>query len=481
MYDLAAIKNLNIKKENYPARKKDLPQSIWDKSEVPNHSDSKSFQIAKSYFTKHRKIPLESYSDLLRKGLIRINKYKDVLTLVYRSLTPETAALAMESKPYGIKRIQRIFLNPDGSKHRMGKKHLGSNENDSAAFVIPPLNKKDGQNYAVVFEGLEDALSIRSEYPGSWFLVATDKAGLKHVQGFFNSEKLKECLIIADHDTDVKPEVTGQALAWQLGHTLEDMGIQVTVKMPPKPKEDANSALQSGGLGTWLKSLIDIPEEYHRTKEEFKTEEWPEPEEVTAELLQVEPLQDELIPEPFRAWIKDISNRMQCPVDYPSATVIVMCSILIGTRCSIRPKSKDSWQVVPNLWGGLVGNPSALKTPSIQEATKMLTKLENKAFEKCEAAQIQYQRDLRSWDMKKKIYEDELKNAYKSKKNGPLNVEEVESSLNEHEDNPPEEPILKRYSTSDSTVPKLQELMSCNPQGLFVLRDELHGFLMSLE
>ena len=56
MYDLAAIKNLNIKKENYPARKKDLPQSIWDKSEVPNHSDSKSFQLAKSYFTKHRKI-----------------------------------------------------------------------------------------------------------------------------------------------------------------------------------------------------------------------------------------------------------------------------------------------------------------------------------------------------------------------------------------------------------------------------------------
>ena len=54
MYDLAAIKNLNIKKGNYPARKKDLPQSIWDKSEVPNHSDSKSFQIAKSYFTKHR-------------------------------------------------------------------------------------------------------------------------------------------------------------------------------------------------------------------------------------------------------------------------------------------------------------------------------------------------------------------------------------------------------------------------------------------
>ena len=285
MYDLAAIKNLNIKKENYPVRKKDLPQSIWDKSEVPNHSDSKSFQIAKSYFTKHRKIPLESYSDLIRKGLIRINKYKDVLTLVYPSLTPETADLAMESKPYVVKRIQRIFLYPDGSKHQKGKRHLGSNQKDSAAFIIPPLNNKDVPNHAVVFEGLEDALSLRTQYPGSWFFVATDKAGLKHVTGFFENKKFKECLIIADHDTDFRPEFTGQALAWQLGQTLEHIGIKVTVKMPPKPKEDANSALQSEGLGTWLKSLIDIPEEYQRTREEFKTEEWPEPDEFNAKLL----------------------------------------------------------------------------------------------------------------------------------------------------------------------------------------------------
>ena len=208
---------------------------------------------------------------------------------------------------------------------------------------------------------------------------------------------------------------------------------------------------------------------------------WLKPEKITSELLSVEQLTEELIPEPFGAWVIDIAKRMQCPLDYPFATVIVMCASIIGTRCAIRPKSKDSWQVVPNLWGGLVGNPSALKTPSIQEATKMLTKLENKAFEKFEAAQIQYQRDLRTWDMKKRIYEDELKNALKSKKSDPVDAEEVERRLNEHEDNPPKEPILRRYSTSDSTVPKLQELMSKNPQGILVLRDELHGFLTSME
>ena len=144
--------------------------------------------------------------------------------------------------------------------------------------------------------------------------------------------------------------------------------------------------------------------------------EWLKPEKITSELLSVERLSEELIPEPFRVWITDISRRMQCPVDYPFATVIVMCSSIIGTRCSIRPKSKDSWQVVPNLWGGLVGSPSALKTPAIQEVTKMLTELETNKFNEFENEQIQYQRDLRTWGLRKSILEDELKRGTKIKK-----------------------------------------------------------------
>mgnify|MGYP002526273249 CR=1 FL=1 len=100
-----------------------------------------------------------------------------------------------------------------------------------------PIYNKDVPNHAVVFEGLEDALSLRTMCPGSWFFVATDKAGLKHVTGFFENKKFKECLIIADHDTDVRPEFTGQALAWQLGQTLEHIGIKVTVKCHPNLKK----------------------------------------------------------------------------------------------------------------------------------------------------------------------------------------------------------------------------------------------------
>jgi len=46
---------------------------------------------------------------------------------------------------------------------------------------------------------------------------------------------------------------------------------------------------------------------------------------------------------------------------------------------------------------------------------------------------------------------------------------------------PPDKPQIRRYQTQDATPEKLQDLLSENPQGILVFRDELNGFLMSLE
>lgn len=42
-------------------------------------------------------------------------------------------------------------------------------------------------------------------------------------------------------------------------------------------------------------------------------------------------------------------------------------------------------------------------------------------------------------------------------------------------------PVRKRYLTNDATVEKLGELLSENPAGVMVFRDELIGWLHSLE
>jgi hypothetical protein len=81
-------------------------------------------------------------------------------------------------------------------------------------------------------------------------------------------------------------------------------------------------------------------------------QEWPEPEPIRTELLPVEPLPLAIIPKPFRPWVKDASHRMQVPPDFIATGSITMAASVIGTGCEIRPKRRDDWLIIPNLWAG---------------------------------------------------------------------------------------------------------------------------------
>lgn len=68
------------------------------------------------------------------------------------------------------------------------------------------------------------------------------------------------------------------------------------------------------------------------------SDEWPEPEPLRDILLEVHPLPTCNIPEPYRDWIEDIAERMQCPRDFIAVAAIVSTAAIIGTRCGIKPK-----------------------------------------------------------------------------------------------------------------------------------------------
>ena len=113
-------------------------------------------------------------------------------------------------------------------------------------------------------------------------------------------------------------------------------------------------------------------------------ETWLEPREISPELLSVDRLTSELLPSPLRDWLLDISHRMQVPLDFPTGACVVVMSSIIGTRLSICPKKKDPWQVVPNLWGGLIQKPSQLKSQPVKEVLRPMKDLEAEAFKKFE-------------------------------------------------------------------------------------------------
>ena len=160
-------------------------------------------------------------------------------------------------------------------------------------------------------------------------------------------------------------------------------------------------------------------------------------------------LPPQIIPLPLRAWLQDIAERMSCPIEYPTIAAIISLASIVGRKCGIRPKRFDDWPVIPNLWGGIVGPPGIQKTPATDEAMKYLRYLVSQALNKHKAEML--------------IYESEVENAKKS------------DSI------PPPKPICKRYVVNDSTVEAYGELSRENPNGLLIHRDELLGFLRSME
>ena len=204
---------------------------------------------------------------------------------------------------------------------------------------------------------------------------------------------------------------------------------------------------------------------------------WDAPEPLPGKLPAVEKFTPRLLPESIREWVMDISPRMQCPPDYPAIAATVALSSVIGRKVGIRPKARDNgFEVVPNLWGVLIGRPSELKTPAMAEALKPIKRLEIEARTAHENAALQHEVESSMAAMKA---EQDTKEAKAAIKEGKEQL--ARDLLQRAQSQTPEPPTRKRYVVNDATVEKLGELLNQNPTGLLLERDELSGFLKGLD
>ena len=204
-------------------------------------------------------------------------------------------------------------------------------------------------------------------------------------------------------------------------------------------------------------------------------EAWDDPIPLNCELLPVMTFNPEWLPEPLRDWVKDIAYRMQSPIDYPAIGAMVAYSAIAGKRLSIHPKRYDDWVIVPNLWGCVIGRPSAKKTPALQEVLKPLYRLEYDAKDEYEVQKKEWIREQTLQELKN---DDAKKNAAKAVKAGDTEgAKKFLSSIGNADES---EPSRKRYVVNDATIEKLGELLAENPNGLLLFRDELYGFLKTI-
>jgi hypothetical protein len=198
------------------------------------------------------------------------------------------------------------------------------------------------------------------------------------------------------------------------------------------------------------------------------------PRPIDTPLLDVVPLTPDMLPEPLRGFISDVAHRMNCPLDYPAVAMISMLGSAIGSRCAVKPKQKDSWHEVPNLWGGIVAPPSSKKTPATSEILSLLKPLEHEASER-------FNLDLKEYGIKAQILDGRKKRLIKEAINADdskayqQQILEIENELEQSH------PKMQRYQVNDVTPEKLADICTQNPQGVMVFRDELIGLLKSWE
>ena len=249
---------------------------------------------------------------------------------------------------------------------------------------------------------------------------------------------------------------SGQDRVQHAADVLLKAGLPVLVGQLPVDR-GAGTILLEDGRET-LQAIIDSAEKYVP---------WDNPKPLP-KLPIPHPFDAAMLPSKLKAWVVDVAERMQVPMDFPGVGMMVTAAAAISRRMAIRPKRKDDWMVVPNLWGLIVGRPGHMKSPALSEVTKPLRDLEANEAKKYAKAIREYQSKQR-W---MKARERELKNRLKKAKSET----EAQDILAEYT---VDEPVCQRFIVNDTTPEKLGEILRDNPKGVLVLKDELSGWLAS--
>lgn len=200
---------------------------------------------------------------------------------------------------------------------------------------------------------------------------------------------------------------------------------------------------------------------------------WPEPTPLPDALPPVQPFDPDLLPDALRGWVTDIAHRMQCPPDFPAVGAVVALSSLIGARAVVQPKARGDWQVVPNLWGLIVGRPGVMKSPALGESLKPLNRLQATEYEQWQAAH-------EAWELDCKVSELQATDREKKAK-GIVGKDPAAARALLEPGDTPAEPLARRYIVNDATVEKLGELLTVNRWGTLSYRDELYGLLTGMD
>lgn len=347
-------------------------------------------------------------------------------------------------------------------------------------YHLPELLKR-GSETVYVCEGEKDVLALES----LGLLATCNPMGAgKWRDEYAESVRGRRLVVFTENDPPAdasgKPHYKGQRHAAVVAESLIAHDCEVRIIEPPRGKDVSDwvadgatrreiedlaqemAVLTPGALIEWTKRWVGpLPD----------ADDWPEPIPLQSELPAVKPFSIDLMPSSFRPFVRESAERMQVPSDYAGVVAILCLAGVVSRRASIQPKANDSgWIVTPNLWGAIIAPPGYLKSPVIQAATRPLNQIQKLWWEEHKEALKTYSDAKEEFDLRHSAWKESFKSCLKKNKVPP-----------EKSTDAPVEPMLRRLIVNDCTFESLHQMMSENPAGVILVRDELTGWLASLD
>ncbi len=175
---------------------------------------------------------------------------------------------------------------------------------------------------------------------------------------------------------------------------------------------------------------------------------------------------------PSWSLLQTIAEGVCTAPDYPGMGLLTACASLIGGKRRVRPYQTSAWAEPCILWCGAVGDPSARKSPALDQVTGPLRQLEQAKADDHRDALRDYQERSEWSKQARKHWQDGVAKAVKDGSDRPAMPTDADE---------PEEPHRRRTLVMDSTPEALGPILQGNPQGVLSFRDELSGWLMSFD
>lgn len=178
------------------------------------------------------------------------------------------------------------------------------------------------------------------------------------------------------------------------------------------------------------------------------------------------PIRPEWLPPAIADFVFASSEVKGSPPEVLALSALVTCSAACHDQFRVQPRSNEpGWTESARLWGMIVGDPSAMKSPPMKLAQSPLSELNRRLVEDYRTAFSQY---LAVAEEHKAAEKQRARAAAKGDgftEPAPL----------------PDKPPNRRIIVNDATIEKLADLLADNPRGMLYVNDELAGWFASMD